>query len=350
MTEADKAAAAKKKKENEARRAAEQAKAEEAERKRAAQEAKEQAARDWKAQHPNAIGTPGGECYAGCDMKSGRCPDFCGVPSVWSGSCCRADDDSAPECVGRGCKNHHCCVIDDGGDDHEAMEAAAKAAKAAEEQAAKDAKRRESRGAPGEDCWDHCDQKAGECPQYCSDPGVWTGACCKADAEPGSPQYDDACMNRGCTGFHCCVSDAPTVDATTGAAQLPDEDDLPVCEGGMCEIEEPEGGWGVDNLMEMMETAESEAAPAAAPAQPAAPPVEESSYLATEKAKYAGASGASAGDGDGDTRLAVPSFFGKREEEKPGAARGKEGLNEQGYDPYDPFGGQFVPRPPPCPP
>ena len=99
---------------------------------------------------------------------------------------------------------------------------------------------------------------------------------------------------------------------------------------------EPEGGWGVDNLMEMMETAESEAAPAAAPAPPAAPPVEESSYLAREKAKYAAASGASAGDGDGDTRLAVPSFFGKREEEKPGAARGKEGLNEQGYDPYDP--------------
>ena len=251
MTEADKAAAAKKKKENEARRAAEQAKAEEAERKRAAQEAKEQAARDWKAQHPNAIGTPGGECYAGCEMKSGRCPNFCGVPSVWSGSCCRADDDSAPECVGRGCKNHHCCVIDDGGDDHEAMEAAAKEAKAAEEQAAKDAKRRESRGAPGEDCWDHCDQKAGECPQYCSDPGVWTGACCKADAEPGSPQYDDACMNRGCTGFHCCVSDAPTVDATTGAAQLPDEDDLPVCEGGMCEIEEPEGGWGQQQAVVM---------------------------------------------------------------------------------------------------
>ena len=38
--------------------------------------------------------------------------------------------------------------------------------------------------------------------------------------------------------------------------------------------------------------------------------------------------------GDG-TRVAVPSFFGKREEEKPGAARGQEGLNEQGYDPYD---------------
>jgi hypothetical protein len=99
---------------------------------------------------------------------------------------------------------------------------------------------------------------------------------------------------------------------------------------------EPEGGWGVDNLMEMMETAVSEAAPEAAPAQPAAPPVEESSYLASEKARYAGASDASAGDGDGGTRLAVPSFFGKREEEKPGAARGKEGLNEQGYDPYDP--------------
>ena len=113
---------------------------------------------------------------------------------------------------------------------------------------------------------------------------------------------------------------------------------------------EPEGGWGVDNLMEMMETAESEAAPAAAPAPPAAPLVEESSYLAREKAKYAAASGASAGDGDGETRLAVPSFFGKREEEKPGAARGKEGLNEQGYDPYDPFGGQFVPWPTPCPP
>ena len=243
MTAADKAAAAKKKKEAAARRAEEQAKAEEAEKKRAAQEAKEQTARDWKAQHPNAIGTPGGECYAGCDMKSGRCPDFCGVPSVWSGSCCRADDDSAPECVGRGCKDHHCCVIDDGGDDHEAMEAAAKAAKEADEQAAKDAKRRESRGSPGEDCWDHCDQKAGECPEFCGDPGVWTGACCKSDVEPGSDQYADACLNRGCTGFHCCVSDAPTVDATTGAAQLPDEEDLPVCEGGMCEIEEPEGGW-----------------------------------------------------------------------------------------------------------
>ena len=94
--------------------------------------------------------------------------------------------------------------------------------------------------------------------------------------------------------------------------------------------------WGTVNLMDMMDTAESEAAPEAAPAQPAAPPVEESSYLASEKARYAGASDASAGDGDGGTRLAVPSFFGKREEEKPGAARGKEGLNEQGYDPYDP--------------
>ena len=72
---------------------------------------------------------------------------------------------------------------------------------------------------------------------------MWTGACCKSDAEAGSDEASDECLNRGCTGFHCCVADAPTVDAYTGEAQLPDEDDVPVCEGGMCEIEEPDGGW-----------------------------------------------------------------------------------------------------------
>ena len=75
-----------------------------------------------------------------------------------------------------------------------------KAAKEAKEQAAKDEKKRESRGSPGEDCWDHCDQKAGECPQNCGDPGVWTGACCKSDAEAGSNEASDECTNRGCTG------------------------------------------------------------------------------------------------------------------------------------------------------
>ena len=65
---------------------------------------------------------------------------------------------------------------------------------------------------------------------------------------------------------------------------------------------EPEGGWGVDNLMDMMDTAESEAAPetAARPevatAQPAAPPV--SSYLAKEKARF-GVSDAGASDNGG---------------------------------------------------
>ena len=65
---------------------------------------------------------------------------------------------------------------------------------------------------------------------------------------------------------------------------------------------EPEGGWGVDSLMDMMDTAESEAAPetAARPevaaVQPAAPPV--SSYLAKEKARF-GVSDAGASDNGG---------------------------------------------------
>ena len=55
-----------------------------------------------------------------------------------------------------------------------------------------------------------------------------------------------------------------------------------------------------------------------------------------EKVKFLGANDASdEGASEDGTRIAVPSFFGKREEEKPGAALGKDGLNEQGYDPYD---------------
>ena len=81
----------------------------------------------------------------------------------------------------------------------------------------------------------------------------------------------------------------------------------------------------------LQEQAPEPAAQPEAAAQPAAP-VEESSYLAKEKARFGVSDDAVNEDG---TRVAVPSFFAKREEEKPGAALGKEGLNEQGYDPYD---------------
>jgi hypothetical protein len=63
--------------------------------------------------------------------------------------------------------------------------------------------------------------------------------------------------------------------------------------------------WGTVNLMDMMDTAESEAAPEAAArpegaaAQPAAPPVEESSYLASEKARYGVSDAVASDDGGG---------------------------------------------------
>ena len=81
----------------------------------------------------------------------------------------------------------------------------------------------------------------------------------------------------------------------------------------------------------------NEMEPEGVPGQPEAATVEVSSYLAKEKAKYgvSDVSDASTATDDDGTRVAVPSFFGKREEERPGAALGKEGLNEQGYDPYD---------------
>jgi len=240
-----------------AEKAEEESSAQEAEAQKEA--AKEQAKKDAKAQNIHA-GTPGGECWDMCDMKAGRCPQFCGVPSVWSGSCCKegaTGDQTSEECSSRGCKGYHCCVVDDGGTnpeptteaEKEAAKEAEKAAKEAGEKAEKDAKRRASRGSPGENCWEPCDKQAGECPQFCGDPGVWTGACCRSDAELGENKYggpaaiSEDCLNRGCTGFHCCVSDAPTVDAATGAAEVPDAAEVPTCEGSMCEIEEPDGGW-----------------------------------------------------------------------------------------------------------
>ena len=79
------------------------------------------------------------------------------------------------------------------------------------------------------------------------------------------------------------------------------------------------------------------------PAEPVAEATEEPaelSYIEEQKAKFSAASdaagGASSSDDEAEVRLAVPAFFAKREEERPGDARGVGGLNEQGYEPYDP--------------
>ena len=83
------------------------------------------------------------------------------------------------------------------------------------------------------------------------------------------------------------------------------------------------------------------------PAEPVAEATEEPadkpaelSYIEEQKAKFSAASdaagGASSSDDAAEVRLAVPAFFAKREEERPGDARGVGGLNEQGYEPYDP--------------
>ena len=70
-------------------------------------------------------------------------------------------------------------------------------------------------------------------------------------------------------------------------------------------------------------------------AEPAAETSVKSSYLEEQKKTW-GFADASDGEDASGTRLAVPSFFAGSEEEKPGAARGVDGLNDQGYEPYDP--------------
>ena len=60
-------------------------------------------------------GEPGIKCWEGCDNKVGKCPDFCGRPGLWSGSCCvlQALGTQQPkECNNRGCIGYACCVQD----------------------------------------------------------------------------------------------------------------------------------------------------------------------------------------------------------------------------------------------
>lgn len=66
----------------------------------------------------------------------------------------------------------------------------------------------------------------------------------------------------------------------------------------------------------------------------AAEPAPELSYLEEQKLKFSGTSSVPAPGTE--VTIATPSFFGKREEERPGDALGVGGLNEQGYEPYDP--------------
>lgn len=66
----------------------------------------------------------------------------------------------------------------------------------------------------------------------------------------------------------------------------------------------------------------------------AAEPAPELSYIEEQKQKFSGTSSVLAPGTE--VTIATPSFFGKREEERPGDALGVGGLNEQGYEPYDP--------------
>ena len=79
--------------------------------------------------------------------------------------------------------------------------------------------------------------------------------------------------------------------------------------------------------------AEAEAAEAAEAASSSSAP-SELSYIEEQKQKFSGKSADVAPRTE--VTIATPAFFGKREEERPGDARGQGGLNEQGYEPYDP--------------
>ena len=56
----------------------------------------------------------------------------------------------------------------------------------------------------GEDCFRACDRKPGSCDDFCGHPGLWSGMCCKKGAK--GDQAAPECGNKGCDGFHCCVS------------------------------------------------------------------------------------------------------------------------------------------------
>jgi len=69
----------------------------------------------------HGMGERGSECFAQCDQKAGKCPQFCAGPD-WSGSCCRVGAEGplwvtgGDQCGGRGCVDNHCCVEDASGD------------------------------------------------------------------------------------------------------------------------------------------------------------------------------------------------------------------------------------------
>ena len=67
-----------------------------------------------EADGPVERGTPGAKCWGQCGGP-GSCPQFCGRPEQWSGSCCELKalgSDQPDECVNRGCIGFACCVQD----------------------------------------------------------------------------------------------------------------------------------------------------------------------------------------------------------------------------------------------
>ena len=72
----------------------------------------EQAAKaDW-ASAPNGV-KDGYDCFLVCGSKPGACDDYCGMPGLWAGMCCKmgaTGNQTAPECESKGCIGFHCCV------------------------------------------------------------------------------------------------------------------------------------------------------------------------------------------------------------------------------------------------
>ena len=158
------------------------------------------------------------DCWDKCGQTPGPCFDraegrgFCGQAGEWSGSCCKlgaVGDDQSWDCMSRGCVGFHCCVEDTEADETntEAADQAAAPVPAAlpEPAAPAEPAAPDELALPGSECWSKCDEKAGKCPQFCANPPLWTGSCCRLDATEQGQSPD--CTNRGCVGSHCCVSD-----------------------------------------------------------------------------------------------------------------------------------------------
>ena len=161
----------------------------------------------------------GVDCWDKCGQAPGPCFDrargrgFCGQAGEWSGSCCKLGAvgyDQSSDCMSRGCVGFHCCVEDTERDEtnkQEADQAAAPGPAALPEPAAPaEPAAPDEPALPGSECWSKCDKKAGKCPQFCTNPPLWTGSCCRLDATEEGQSPD--CTDRGCVGSHCCVADS----------------------------------------------------------------------------------------------------------------------------------------------